>query len=1103
MKKLFLFLTAVLMTALCALAQQTVSGTVVSAGDNEPLPGATVLPVGGGQGTATDIDGNFQMTVPDNVKKLSVSYVGMNTKEVAITPGKMVIALDANDNKLDEVMVVAYGTAKKSAFTGSAAVVNSEAIEQAQVTNALDALSGKVAGVQLVNSTGDPATSSPTIRIRGISSINAGNAPLVIVDGATFSGDMNTLNSNDIESMTILKDAAANALYGARGANGVILITTKRAKTGSNARITLDAKWGSNSRSQQEYNHVLSPAQYYETYYRSLYNYASYPATVEVDGVTKNVGGLGMSPADATAWANAQLCGNDYGLGYNVYTVPQGQYLVGADGRFNPNATLGRTVNYRGQDYYLTPDNWLDEAYHNSLRQEYNFSVANSTDKSTFFMSVGYLNNEGITMKSGFERLTARLAADTQATSWLKVGANFSYANYNAKSNISSDGSSSSSGNLFAFSSQVAPIYPLYMRDGNGNIMVDDLGIIRYDFGDKSNAGLERPFLGNSNAFSDVRYNTNKNTGNTFTGSGFFEISFLKDFKFTSNNSFGYDNSRSTAVTNPYYGSYAASNGIVTVGSGGYLDYSLQQLLNWVHSFGNHNVTLLLGHEYYHLDTNILSASKSNMFDPNIGELAMAVVDGSANSYTSTYNNEGWLFRGQYDYNGKYFGSISFRRDGSSRFHPDHRWGNFWSFGGAWIMSKESFLSDVTWIDMLKLKASYGEQGNDNIGGYRYTNTYTVVNYDGNAAVVPGSMGNPNITWEKGGNFNAGVEFSFFNSRLSGSVEGFYRKTSDMLFYFPLPISYGYTGYYDNIGDMANAGFELDLSGTIVNTKDFTWDVNLNMTWYKNKITRLPEERRTMWCDGVKGFQSGNYFYGEGESIYSFWMPKYAGVDPDTGKSLWWKDTYELYPADYPDTDLAGTPIKDADNQPIVNGQVKTDDYSSATYHNCGTALPDLYGGFGTHLEYKGFDLSVDFNYSIGGLCYDSNYASEMGSPYAGGGAGTNINADIFNAWTPDNRHTNVPRYMFGDQTYSSTSDRFLTDASYLSLQNINFGYTLPASLTRKIQLSKVRVYLSCDNVWLWSKRQGLDPRQSITGSTSAASYSPIRTISGGLTVNF
>ena len=1096
MKKLFLLLTAVLITAACAMAQsKVVSGTVVSAADDEPLAGATVMPIGGGQGTSTDIDGNFSLTVPDKVNELNVSYVGFNTRKVAVSSGKMTIKLESSENSLDEVMVVAYGTAKKSAFTGSATVISNDAIEKTQVTNVLDALSGKVAGLQLSNASGAPGSSSPTIRIRGFSSMNAGNSPLVIVDGTPYSNDINTLNTNDIESMTVLKDAASNALYGARGANGVILITTKRAKLGE-AKVTVDAKWGVNMRATQDYDYIKDPAQYYETYYRSLYNYATTaPENVKNPNTDEdeNIGGLGYGADQAYIWANNNLTAdNAYGLGYNVYTMPAGQYLIGTNGKLNPAATLGRVVTNKGASYFVTPDNWLDETYKHSLRQEYNVSVTQGNDKSNFFASVGYLKNDGIIIaKSDFQRFTARLNADVQAKPWLKVGARGSYSHIVQNAMDSEEGNSASTGNIFAAATGIAPIYPLYIRDAAGNVMVDKFGNTRYDYGSGDNAGLKRPIFGDSNAVDAMILDTNKVEGNNFNGAAFVEVRFLKDFKFTSNNNVNLQEMRQTTVTNPYYGQYATQNGVVGKYHTRSVDYTYQQLLTWNHKFGKHNVDALLGHEWFKTTFYYLYGSKSSMFDRGNEELAGAIIKGNANSYTTEYNNEGWIFRGQYDYDSKYFFSGSFRRDASSRFHPNHRWGNFWSLGGAWIISKESFLQDVTWLDMLKVKVSYGEQGNDNIGNFRYTNTYNIVNSNNMPGATPDSMGNEDITWEKNGNFNAGVEFSMFNGRFTGNIEAFYRKTSDMLMFFPLPSSFGYTGYYDNIGDMKNTGVEIELGGTPIKTRNFKWDVNFNMTWYKNRISKLPEDRKgqkgyifkdDFKLDPAYGYSSGNYFYGEGESMYSFYTYKYAGVNKENGKALYYKNVYN----------------KDGD----VIGTETTDDYTKASRYIVGTALAPVYGGFSTSFAYRDFDLSLAFNYQIGGKVYDSGYAQLMGTPYDSSKGG-NIHSDMLNAWSPENPDSDIPRNMFGQQYTNATSDRFITDASYLSLENINFGYTLPTKLVRKAYLSKVRVYLACDNVWVWSKRQGLDPRQSFTGGNNNTYYAPIRTISGGLTVEF
>ena len=938
-----------------------------------------------------------------------------------------------------------------------------------QTSNVATALIGRVAGVQTSSTSGDLGT-TPSIRVRGFGSINAGKEPLWIVDGMPYEGDLNNLNTNDIESMTVLKDAASNALYGARGANGVIMVTTKKAKSGD-AVVTIDAKWGVNSKALEEYDVITSPAQYYETHFKALYGY--YAQT--------------NPAAKAYALASSGLTSNGTGgLGYNVYTVPEGQALIGTNGKLNPNATLGRKIIYNGQEYWLTPDDWIDEAYQSAFRQEYNVNISGATERSSFYASLGYLDNTGIIKSSALERYTARLKADYQAKKWLKVGGNMSYAPFSSSNGNSNEGSDSSTANIFAFSSQMPPIYPVYIRDGSGRIMVDDNGYQMYDYGDKGNAGLTRPLLPGANGLQTSWLNKKKAEGNAFSGSGFVDISLYKGLKLTVNGSTNIDETRTTYLNNQYYGQFAEAGGTISKYHTRDIAYNLQQILNYNETFGKHNVGLMVGHEYYQKKYYYLSGTKSKLFSYDNEELGGAVVDGAgAHSYIDDYNSEGYFMRAQYDYAGRYFVSGSYRRDASSRFHPDHRWGNFWSVGAAWLLNQENWF-DAPWVNLLKLKASYGSQGNDNIGNstigyYLYTDTYSIENNNGEIAVLFGQKGNPNITWETNTNLNIGTEFGFWNNRLSGSVDFFNRKTSDMLFAFSVPSSLGYSSYYANVGDMVNRGVEVELNADLIRTKNVLWSFNLNLTHVKNEVTYLAPEHKSTTVEGYKGYIDGSYFVGEGLPLYTYYLRSYAGVDPETGASLWYKD------------------VKGDDGKIT---RTKTSHYTSATRYLHDSAIPSVYGGFSTSVSAYGVDFSISFNYQIGGKVYDSGYASFMSSPY-GTTVGTNYHKDILKAWTPENKGSDIPRLQYGDQYTTSVSDRFLTDASYLNISNINVGYTLPSKITQKFGVQKLRVYLACDNVVYWSKRQGLDPRYSFTGATNFSNYSPIRTISGGVTVQF
>ena len=1063
-RKIVLSLIAVFVFLAYATAQnRQISGTVSDA-NGHPVAGATVIVDGTSLGTTTNTAGEYTLSAPVN-GTLVVTFVGFEPQQLPIAGKTRInVTMKEDAQAIDDVIVVAFGTAKKEAFTGSAAVIKSDEIAKVQTSNVATALVGRVAGVQTSSTSGDLGK-APSIRVRGFGSINAGKEPLWIVDGMPYEGDLNNLNTNDIESMTVLKDAASNALYGARGANGVIMVTTKKAKSGD-AVVTIDAKWGVNSKALEEYDVITSPAQYYETHFKALYGY--YAQT--------------NPAAKAYALASSGLTSNGTGgLGYNVYTVPEGQALIGTNGKLNPNATLGRKIIYNGQEYWLTPDDWIDEAYQSAFRQEYNVNISGATERSSFYASLGYLDNTGIIKSSALERYTARLKADYQAKKWLKVGGNMSYAHFSNSNGNSNEGSASSTANIFAFSAQMPPIYPVYIRDGSGRIMVDDNGYQMYDYGDKGNAGLTRPLLPGANGLQTSWLNKKKAEGNAFSGSGFVDISLYKGLKLTVNGSTNIDETRTTYLNNQYYGQFAEAGGTISKYHTRDIAYNLQQILNYNETFGKHNVGLMVGHEYYQKKYYYLSGTKSKLFSYDNEELGGAVVDGAgAHSYIDDYNSEGYFMRAQYDYAGRYFVSGSYRRDASSRFHPDHRWGNFWSVGAAWLLNQENWF-DAPWVNMLKLKASYGSQGNDNIGNYLYTDTYSIENNNGEIAVLFGQKGNPNITWETNTNLNIGTEFGFWNNRLSGSVDFFNRKTSDMLFAFSVPSSLGYSSYYANVGDMVNRGVEVELNADLIRTKNVLWSFNLNLTHVKNEVTYLAPEHKSTTVEGYKGYIDGSYFVGEGLPLYTYYLRSYAGVDPETGASLWYKD------------------VKGDDGKIT---RTKTSDYTSATRYLHDSAIPSVYGGFSTSVSAYGVDFSISFNYQIGGKVYDSGYASFMSSPY-GTTVGTNYHKDILKAWTPENKGSDIPRLQYGDQYTTSVSDRFLTDASYLNISNINVGYTLPSKITQKFGVQKLRVYLACDNVVYWSKRQGLDPRYSFTGATNFSNYSPIRTISGGVTVQF
>ncbi len=1058
------FLASLLVAASCQVMAQssgTVGGRVVDE-TGEPVIGAQVKVKGAKTGTVTDIDGNF--TMPANVKagtEIEISYLGMESQTVK-GGHRMEVKMQSQHQQLDEVIVVAYGQQKKSSFTGSAGVVNTEKISNRQVTTVVDALEGQVAGVQMIKTSGDP-TATPTILVRGISSINASTEPLIVVDGSPYYGSWSDINPADVASMTVLKDAASNAMYGARGANGVILITTKNPQKGKTT-ITVDAKWGSNSRASQTYDVISNPGQYYELFYKALYNY--------------NVNSLNMSAAQAHMSANEQMTSSitDGGLGYLCYEVPNNEYLIGTNGKLNPNATLGKKITYEGQEYTVMPDDWVKEAYRNTLRQEYNININGGNDAAQVYASLGYLDDPGIAYGSAYKRYTARLKSTYQAKDWLKIGGNLNYVH------STTDYASTSSGtSTFYIINRIAPIYPVYVRDGNGNIMTDQNGKM-YDYGNYNIANLVRPVLSDQNPLKDDQLQTNGNVSNSIYLTGFADITpaFIKGLKLTVNGTVSDYEYRTTMTNQPFYGwgLFTYPTGGITKGHYRYYTVNFQQLINYVRSFGNHNMTLLLGHENYRQTDESLYASHKNMFSYfGNHELSGAVEDENSYSTQTKYNTEGYFFRGMYDYDGKYFGQFSFRRDASSRFDPSNRWGNFFSLGGAWILTKEKWMEGTKeWLSMLKLKASFGQQGNDAIGDYMYMNTYYMVNSNDQLGLTINNIGNKDITWETNTNVNVGVDFELFNSRLRGSFEYFYRKTTDMLNFVHVPLSDGYAGYWDNVGDMVNKGIELDLTFDAIHTNDLLWSINLNATHYKNKITYLYEDNKTNMLGGHPGYVSSTQFYGEGLPIYTWRLKKYAGVDEE-GYSMWYA------------TNSDGT-------------LSRTSDYNSGDYYDCGAPQPDVYGGFGTSVQYKGFDFAINFTYSLGGKVYDSNYQTLMASPSTST-LGQGFHKDVLDAWSETNKGSNIPRWQYNDTYTNATSDRFLISGSYLSLQSINLGYTMPQAWIKPLGLTKVRVYAAADNVYLWTKRKGLDPRTSYTGFPATEQYSFVRTISGGVTLQF
>ena len=1073
MKKAKLFLAALsALLSLAASAQNiTVTGTVTEASTGEGVPFASVMVKGTMNGVASNVDGVYSIVAPEN-GTLVFSAVGYTTQEVAVNSmAEINVELDVDNQFLDETIVVAYGTATRESFTGSATMVDSEEISKRVTSSVTTALAGTTPGVQIISSSGDPSSSGGSIRIRGIGSMSASNNPLYVVDGMPYEGSMSDINPNDVESISVLKDASASAIYGARGANGVVLITTKKA-SGSQPNVKFDARFGVNSRLIPQYDVIDDPAQYYETWYKLMYGSQYY---------------AGASVAEAYAYADNNLFNaQNGGLGYNVYTVPEGQNLIGRNFRINPNATLG----YDDGEYYYYPDNWYDEAFHNSFRQEYNLSASGSKGGLTYYGSVGYLDDGGVVSNSRYKRYTARVNADYQAKSWLKFNTSFSYSHGDSQSPGDYSDQYGSSGNIFYIANMIGPIYPLYVRaTGTHEIMYDN-GMPVYD---SNQTNFKRPSIV-GNAIRDNEVNRRQTYSDVLTGQWGVTVTPIHGLDLSANVGLHNDNTRANYLYSQF-GSSSNTDGGVTVQHARRFAVNTQFLANYKTDFGatRHSLDVLVGYETYNSTYQYLGGSNDHLFDPFIGEInnAHGTSGRSVSSYTLPYMTQGILSRVQYDYGGKYFLSASYRRDASSRFHPDHRWGNFGSIGGAWLISAEDFMSNVDWVDMLKLKASYGVQGNDNLGSsqnyyFPYTDQYSVSYNEetGEYSISLSFKGNEDLTWESSHSFNVGAEFELFGGYLNGSVEFFDRITSDLLYSRTVPLSSGNpTGVIPvNVGSISNMGVEAVLSGDIIRTQNVNWNWNINLSSYKNTILALdstvPEE----------GLMGSNYIYKVGGSLYNAYVRRFAGVDPETGKGLYY--------------------VKVLDEEGNWTGENEvTSVFTEASQYDVGTTLPKVFGGFGTSLNAYGFDFSVQCSFQLGGKYYDGTYQAMM---LTQSGAGNAIHKDILNAWTPENTNTDVPR-LDGDATVGQTAvDKFFVSSNYLSLNNVTIGYTFPKRWTEKLDIAGLRIYVSGDNLAVLTARKGVDPRYSLgIGSYTSGSglnsgaYSTMRNVTAGISLTF
>ncbi len=1019
----------------------TVRGRVVDADDGLGIPFAGVQVRGTTSGVAADANGNFVISgvKPDAV--LVVSSIGYRNESVAVNGRRSVdISLDKDRQVLDETIVVAYGTAKKGSLTGSAAVVQSEDLEKRITSNITKALDGQVAGVMTTSGTGQPGEGASII-VRGYGSINASMSPLYVVDGIPYDGGLSALNPADIESMTVLKDASSGALYGARGANGVVLITTKKG-VADKVTVSYNGTVGWSNPAIKAYDRVNS-RDFVQLTFESLR--AGFMASGSYDWDT------------ASQMARENLSTTLGGEKYNPFKKYKWETIIGADGFVQADAVPA------------WEEDWLEDGAlrHNAFRQEHVVSVSGGTKKLRSFMSLGYTDENGYIVQTGFKRYSGRAKIDAQPNDFFATGANVSLAS-TVHSGVRPEGDDT--GNPIVYAQRMGPIYPVYEKDLEGNDLHDANGNRIIDYGDMRPWDPGSSVIGRLYDNSTDYYYINSGIRTYATlGSDSDKAGFLKGLKFTVN--FGSDirDLQEYAYYNMYHGGSAASNGKLNRYASRRVSYTVNELLTYNRNFGKHGFDILAGHEYYRYNYRYLMATRTNLID-GIHELRPATASIDNDSYSQNYAIESWLSRFNYNYDEKYYFSASLRRDGSSRFNKDYRWGNFWSVGANWRISKEHWFDGIDWVNNLNLKVSYGMQGNDDLDTYYAWQSLYNLDYanDGMSGAVISSLENTNISWEKNANLNVGFDASLFQNRLNVGLEWYKRLTTDMLLNYPMALSTGFSGYDANVGSMVNKGLEWTISGVIMDTKDFFWRTTFTGSTIKNKILSLTEE--------TPSWVSGQRIYEVGLPIYTFYMVRHAGVNPDTGKELFW--TYDSI---------------DEDGN-YVNEHT-TEDYTEATAHKyyVGNRIPKLTGSLGMEFEFlRGFDFSFLTTFSLGGKIYDSMYNTILHPGY-----NKAISTKVLERWQKPGDITEVPALDITNAA-THTNDRSLVNASYFSIKSITLGYTLPRNIVSKVGVSKMRIYASLDNYFLFTHLNGLNPQYSFGGTTNYV-IAPQKTMALGL----
>ncbi|WP_027138649.1 SusC/RagA family TonB-linked outer membrane protein [Gaetbulibacter saemankumensis] len=985
-----------------------------------PLPGVTIVVEGTSQGSITDFDGYYEMSIPNGEAKLVFSYVGMQTLTVAVNSRSVVdVVLRENVEALESVMVVAYGTTTKEAYTGAAAVIDSDIIEDRPVSSMEKALQGTTPGLMVSSASGQPGAGS-TIRIRGIGSLSAGSAPLFVLDGIPMSGSISDINPNDIDSVTVLKDAAASSLYGSRAANGVILITTKQGKTGT-TKISLSGQLGVSERISKGYD-LMNSTQFYEHSWMGLYNEAL------LRGETVN---------EAQVYAQNQVKAI---VGYNPFGVD------------NPLDNNGKLI---PGTQVLTNTNWRDEIYKNGIIQTYNLNVSGGSDLTKVFMSLGYFNDSGTTIGSDFSRVTNKINVSHKINDFLNAGIN-SHLSY-SKTNAPPAGTGGA--NPVRSAEVINAASPVY--DGAGNYEWGNTAI--FDFNPVGLAALDKYI-----------YKTKRAVVNAY-----LDVDISPSFKFRTSG--GIDNSLDDGLNyyNPDHGNGAGVNGRSSASRSDNLAWNISNILTYSRKGDLSYLEVLAGQEALGADYSVLSAGVTEFSIPGKPDLVWGSKPEQPGSLTSSWTMVSYLTQVKYDYDNRLYLSSSARVDGSSRFGANNKYGLFYSFGAGWNISKERWMPELSWLNNAKLRASYGTSGNNSIGNYASLPLYgSGANYGGYPGITPIQLENADLSWEKIQSYNLGLELRLF-SKFDATFEFYSRNSDGLLFSRPLSAGTGIGSILTNLAEMENSGIEASFKYNLINNDNFYSSIGLNISTNTNKILNLTTDQ----------IVSGTKLLEEGSSIYQFYMREWAGVNPNNGEPMWFVN------ADSDDREENTLPAS-AFEDPLGSGKQVTSNYTDAERKRLGTSLPKVFGGLNYDLSYKNFALNFYFYYSLGGNVYNNDYAANM---HDGVQTGSNLALDAAKAWTPNNRYTDVPRYVINNQDQSNQmSSRFIEDASFVRLKNINFSYQFPQKLCKTMKLNSLKAFVSAENILTFTSFKGFDPEVAINGTTN--NYIPgVKTVTMGL----